>query len=303
MIPSELSYDGSLEALFALLDRVRASVEAGELPRRVRRLAPAWADLSPAQAGQGEPQAGLFDEPHPASPRARPAFPGFPPDPAALGGAAADLFALSADAFGAFVHAWMSELPVDGEILRFGRKVLARAEEEAGVPGGGPGRCSWTGREAARAGAAKAAGNRGDGDVRAVMEAAYKAVREIDRLMGLLRFSPDTRWGCLARCAPDGFVIPALAGHFTLRFGGDPWGIIDEKRGIALLRKAGGEARLLPAAALFSRPVPNDPWEKFWIRYHQAVNNEARNNPGLQRGFMPKRYWKYLPELSDKITR
>jgi hypothetical protein len=314
MILAELSYDGSLEDLFALLDRVRASARAGEpgreLPRRLRRLAPAWADLSPGRAGFGEApvQGGLFDEPGPVSPEGS-AFSGFPPDPAALGGAAEDLFTVSADAFDAFVHAWMSELPVDGEILRFGCKVLAAAEEAAGVSGSGP----WTGREAARGGAARAAGNRGDGDVRAVMEAAYKAVHEIDRLMGLLRFSPDPRWGYLARCGPDGFVIPALAGHFTLRFGGDPWAIIDEKRGIVLAREAGGEARLLPAAALFPQPVPGrdsganspdkDPWEKLWLRYHKAVNNDARKNPGLQRRFMPERYWKYLPELSDKVTR
>ncbi|MDR0451157.1 MAG: TIGR03915 family putative DNA repair protein [Treponema sp.] len=313
MIPTELSYDGTLEALFALLDRLRSPADAGEqdLPRRLRRLAPAWAGLSPGQGNSPKLPApgGLFDEPLPAYPEARPAFPAFPPDPAALGGAARDLFAVSADAFGAFVSAWMSELPVDGSILRFGRKVLAGAERAAGISAAVP---SWTGREAARAGAARAAGNRGDGDVRAVMAAAYKADHEINRLMGFLRFSPDPRWVYLARCAPDGFVIPALAGHFSLRFGEEPWAIIDEKRGILLLREAGREARLLPAAAPLPCPVPacrgheprdGDPWEKLWLQYHKSVSNEARQNPGLQRRFMPERYWKYLPELSDKARR
>jgi probable DNA metabolism protein len=223
---------------------------------------------------------------------------------------------VSADAFDAFVYAWMSELPVEGEILRFGCKVLAATEEAVGGPAAGATFRSRTGWETARAGAARAAGNRGDGDVRTVMEAAYKAVHEIDRLMGFLRFSLDSRWGYLARCAPDGFVIPALAGHFTLRFGEEPWAIIDEKRRVLLIREAGREARLLPAA-LFPHPLPDrraydpgdhdpwdkDPWEKLWLRYHKAVNNEARNNPGLQRRFMPERYWKYLPELAEKATR
>jgi hypothetical protein len=311
MIPHELSYDGSLEGLFGLLNRARAFAKsAGEpgLPRRVRRLAPAWADLSPGQAYPEEApvQGGLFEETVPFPPgavRADPSgkCPGFPPDPAALGGAAEDLFAVSADAFGAFIHAWMSELPVEGEILRFGCKVLAAAEQAAGLSG------SWSGREAARAGAARAAGNRADGDVRAVMEAAYKASHEIHRLMGFLRFSPDPRWGYAARCAPDGFVIPALAGHFTLRFGGDPWALLDEKRGIALIREAGREARLLPGAVFSSQSAPgrqvHDPWEELWLRYHKAVSNDARKNPGLQRQFMPERYWKYLPELSDKAAR
>jgi probable DNA metabolism protein len=331
MIPSELSYDGTLEGLFALLDRVCAEANTGrqDLPRRVRRLAPAWGALSPGPAGREEAvQAGLFAETCPVSPgtlSGNRAFPGFPPDPASLGGAARDLFEVSADAFDAFVYAWMSELPVEGEALRFGCKVLAAAEDAARVSGAGA--APWTGREAARDGAARAAKDRGDGDVRTVMDAAYKAVHEIDRLMGLLRFNPDPQGTYVARCAPDGFVVPALAGHFTLRFGGDPWVIIDEKRGILLMREAGREARLLPAAALSPRPglgfqahdpvVPDpvdpdprdqdpwdqdprdqDPWEKLWVCYHKAVNNEARKNPGLQRRFMPERYWQYLPELS-----
>jgi probable DNA metabolism protein len=38
-------------------------------------------------------------------------------------------------------------------------------------------------------------------------------------------------------------------------------------------------------------------WEKLWQHYHKTINNESRNNPNLQRQFMPKRYWKYLTEL------
>jgi hypothetical protein len=309
MIPAELFYDGTLEGLFALLDRTRVSADSKErdLPRRVRRLAPAWGILPPGKAGSGDSQAGLFDEALPFGnpPVNRPAFPGFPPDPAALAGAAGDLFRASADAFDAFVYAWMSELPVDGEILRFGCKVLAAAEQAAGASS------SRARQEAARLRAEMAAKDRGDGDVRAVMEASYKALHEIDRLMGFLRFSPDPRRGYTARCAPDGFVLPALAGHFTLRFGGEPWAIVDEKRGILLIREAGGEARLLPASAPFPRPGPDcgdrdpqdqDSWEKLWLRYHKAVNNEARKNPGLQRRFIPERYRQYLPELSDQHT-
>jgi probable DNA metabolism protein len=40
----------------------------------------------------------------------------------------------------------------------------------------------------------------------------------------------------------------------------------------------------------------NDEWEELWKHYHKTINNEDRDNPGLQKQLMPKRYWKYLPE-------
>jgi len=174
----------------------------------------------------------------------------------------------SVSAFDAFVHAWMSELPVEAELIRFGRKVFAAAE---------------------------AATDRGDPDVRAVLDAAFKAWREIDRLRGLLRFSPDTEGLYIARCQPDHFALPALGEHFTRRFGETPWAVIDEKRGICLCRLNAAPFTLCN----FDRHsgAGHDEWEGLWRLYHKTINNESRNNPELQRRFMPKRYWKHLTEL------
>jgi probable DNA metabolism protein len=123
-------------------------------------------------------------------------------------------------------------------------------------------------------------------------------------MAGLLRFSPDSKGVYIARCAPDYFILPALAKHFTLRFGETPWVIIDEKRKLCLCRKNGGPARLLPAKGLSDVAEKGadaaghkDSWEELWRLYHRSVNNESRNNPRLQQQFMPKRYQKYLPEL------
>ena len=152
-----------------------------------------------------------------------------------------------------------------------------------------------------------------------MLEAAAKVTREIDRLRGLLRFCPDKAGIYTARCVPDHFVLPALAGHFELRFGDTPWAIIDEKRRLALVRFPGEETRLVngaedPAVSMASPDrtasteepaqdrrelVPREqvPWEELWRTYHRSVDNEARKNPKLQRQFMPERYWKYLTEM------
>jgi hypothetical protein len=241
---------------------------------------------------------------------------------------AALLLELSADAFDDFVLAWMSELFVEGEILRFGWKVLAGAaaafvtspaitagaaagpvrgtaaagnNRAADAPVSPAGTVSWAACPEARRGAERAASDRGDPDVRTVLAAACKVEREIDRLRGLLRFVP-VKGGeggglYLARCFPDSWILPALAEHFTLRFGPRGWAVVDEKRGLALLRRPGGNPELVPAE-LFGPPGPGaDDCEELWRHYHRTINNESRNNSALQRQCMPERYWKYLPEL------
>jgi probable DNA metabolism protein len=218
---------------------------------------------------------------------------------AALTGSAGELFEVCVNAFDAFVYAWMSEFSMETEIIRFGYKVIsaARRTGAAGKTG------NLTALSGARRAAEQAATDRSDGDVCAVLEAAYKVSREIDRLRGLLRFSPGDEGVYIARCAPDHYVLPALASHFTLRFGETPWTIIDEKRGLCLVRQTGEGPKLLgfsPSLLTARRSLPfDDTWEDLWRNYFSAINNRDRENPSLQRQFMPVRYWQYLPELRD----
>jgi len=123
-----------------------------------------------------------------------------------------------------------------------------------------------------------------------------KFQHEIHRMMGLLRFTPDNNGEFTAKCEPDYFILPNLAEYFTARFGETPWSIIDEKRGLRLRRLPGKEAEITPYKEE-SDKEKSDEWEELWKHYHKTINNEDRTNPDLQRQFMPKRYWKYLPEV------
>ena len=210
--------------------------------------------------------------------------PGAPPGLAGL--CELSLYELSIDAFYAALYARMSELPIGGEISRYVEKVGKAQDRNA---------------------AARIAFDRGDPGTLAVLKAAYKVQHEIHRLTGLLRFRADSEGTYIAHCAPDHFILPALAEHFTLRFGETRWAIIDEKRGLCLCRKDSGPVQLGPAQASASaQPVPQDAsteicvedcWEDLWRLYHRSVNNEAKKNLKLQRQFMPERYRKYLTEL------
>jgi len=195
------------------------------------------------------------------------------------------LFELSVDALEAIIRAWMSELPITAETIRFGQKIFAAANAADMA-------------DAQRRAAETAATDRGDADTRAVLEAAYKVWHEIHRLMGLLRFSPDENGAYIAHCEPDHLVLPALAPHFRERFGQTPWAIIDEKRRLGVsCSGASLEFFTVDKNTAFQENQPDSEWENMWRHYHKTINNESRNNPDVQRRFMPQRYWKYLTEL------
>jgi len=127
--------------------------------------------------------------------------------------------------------------------------------------------------------------------------------REAHRIMELLRFSPDANGVFTARCAPDNYVLPALKHYFMARFIEMPWAIIDEKRGLCLLRKQGEKPQIIEwkeTEKNAGEEAGTDEWEELWKHYHKTINNEDRHNPKLQKQLMPQRYWKYLPEIGDK---
>ncbi|MDR0301316.1 MAG: TIGR03915 family putative DNA repair protein [Treponema sp.] len=204
-------------------------------------------------------------------------------NPHALDKSARRLFELSPNAFTAFTHAWMSELPIEAEMLSFGRKILAAQDHDK---------------------AEKVFSDFVDDDVRTVLNAARKVQFEVHRMYGLLRFFPLSTGIYVAQCAPDFLILPMLGEYFTARFGETPWAIIDEKRGLILSRRSSepGLPLCTKIQVINVLPMENsvcnaDEWEDLWRHYHKTINNESRNNPNLQRQLMPKRYWKYLPEV------
>jgi probable DNA metabolism protein len=205
------------------------------------------------------------------------------------------LFELSVNAFETFILTWMSELPLEAAAIRYGRKVINASNRHE---------------------AERIANNHSDDDVRLVLDTVYKVRHEINRMQGLLRFSPSAPFigklhNCsnaavryIAHCEPDYFILPALGEHFSQRFGTTPWAIIDDKRGLCLdyfsVEQPGLYCISPEAGECYDIHAETDQWEKLWRSYHQVITNESRKNTGLQRQFLPKRYWKNLPEMKSE---
>jgi hypothetical protein len=240
-----------------------------------------------------------------------------------LEGAARILFDMSFNAFDNILHAWMSELPVEREIISFGKRILAASQsfnsQDNMFDAKLDTECNKkrdaersekrsTKRnvkyDAGRDAIYKIVNDRGNADTLTVLNTVSKVQHEVHRMMGLLRFTPDNDGEFTAKCEPDHFILPCLGEYFTSRFGDTPWAIIDEKRGLCLRRNPGKPAKIdtlngtaAEDNAILSGNVQEDEWETLWKHYHRTINNKDRDNPGLQRQFMPKRYWKHLPEM------
>ena len=197
---------------------------------------------------------------------------------------AGELFELSVNGYTRFIHGWMSELPIEAELIRFAAGIIAQGRRSGGAN-------TMAGRRAAD----RALAGWGDQGHETVLDASRKVAREIDRMRGLLRFAPNAQGVYTARCAPDYGILPALAGHFTRRFGPVPWVIIDEKRFLCLSGSPGREPLLLSVSA--EAAASPDPWEALWRIYHQSIAIASRANSRLQRQWMPARYWQYLSEM------
>jgi len=204
---------------------------------------------------------------------------------------ARDFYELDAGAFYTFIHAWMSELPIEKEMLAFGRKIIAETEK-------------YSTPDDKRRAAQRAASDRSDENILTVLNTAAKVQYEIHRMMGLLRFSPDKTGMYTAVFTPDYFILAALKQYFTDRFGDTAWAVIDKKRALRLYRLPGECAKLVKQDEInFGNTAEGGGWEDLWRHYHKTINNESRKNLSLQRQFMPVRYWKYLPEMQENTGK
>ncbi|MDE5943865.1 MAG: TIGR03915 family putative DNA repair protein [Clostridia bacterium] len=124
----------------------------------------------------------------------------------------------------------------------------------------------------------------------------YKVIGEAHRLKGFLRFM-ESRGGALyAPYTPDNDITDLLTAHFAERLKSEKFVIHDLKRKIAGMYDGNewfvgnaGEAEIYLSE--YERA-----FENLWKKYYKAVNIESRPHEKQMKGYMPVRYWKFLPE-------
>lgn len=150
-------------------------------------------------------------------------------------------------------------------------------------------------------------GNYGDIDVLTVRKAARKVMQEARRMLQFIRFQRTLDDIYFAPISPMYDVLPLIIRHFKSRFADQQWLIYDLKRDYGFFHN---EQKEIDEVTLTDKnfnhkngEVPTNMlqeneaiYQSLWKGYCKSTAIKERMNLRLQRQFMPKRYWKFLPE-------
>ncbi|MBQ8309265.1 MAG: TIGR03915 family putative DNA repair protein [Clostridia bacterium] len=122
---------------------------------------------------------------------------------------------------------------------------------------------------------------------------------EIHHLHGFIRFMETQSGALYAPFSPDHDICDLLLPHFRARFSSYPFVLHDVSRKKAAVYD-GEHSFLAPlekADVLLS--ADELAWQGLWKRYYAAVNIPSRERLKQMRGYMPVRYWKFMPEKEN----
>jgi len=121
---------------------------------------------------------------------------------------------------------------------------------------------------------------------------------EAHRFYGFLRFKELSNHILYAEYESDNDILEFLAEHFADRFKKEIWMIYDLKRSqIALYDKS--QYNIVDASDFnisLVKESREDQYLKLWKDYCKNISIKERENRRCQMHFMPKKYWKHMPE-------
>ena len=136
-------------------------------------------------------------------------------------------------------------------------------------------------------------------DILSASECIRKVTHEIHRLHGFVRFLESASGALYAPLSPVNDVVDLLVPHFRARLTGYPFVLHDVGR-----RKAA----VYDGTHVFTAPLDRaevalaadeEAWQNLWRKYYRSVNIPSRERLKQMRGYMPVRYWKFMPEFAS----
>lgn len=144
-------------------------------------------------------------------------------------------------------------------------------------------------------------------NVRLLMEMERSTNNEIHRFIEFLRFEELKNGFLFARINPKCAILPYLAEHFSDRFSGENWVIVDTVRGSVLVHEREQGCSLATVEDVdFDAITPEysedeELWQSLWKTFVDAIAIKERVNARLQMQMLPLRCRKYMKEL--KVQR
>lgn len=146
----------------------------------------------------------------------------------------------------------------------------------------------------------------GDSDVLFLTQMSQKVKKEAMRMLQFVRFQRTKDGMYFCGIEPKYDVIPLVLDHYQKRFADQLWLIYDVKRNYGIFYNKDKVEEVVLSKKQFSSyngqvkkallDENEDFYQKLWRSYFKHINIEERKNLRLQRQFMPRRFWQYLPE-------
>lgn len=124
----------------------------------------------------------------------------------------------------------------------------------------------------------------------------YKVTGETHKLKGFLRFMESANGVLYAPYTPDNDITDLLMRHFAERLKSERFVIHDLKRKIAGMYD--GREWIIGYAGETEIYLSEyeKAFENLWKKYYKSVNIKERPHEKQMKGYMPVRYWKFMPE-------
>lgn len=132
----------------------------------------------------------------------------------------------------------------------------------------------------------------------------FKAVRHLEReshlFKGFIRFS-EFNQVLVAEIEPKNDVLPLLMEHFCQRYPEERFLIYDKTHGMGLVYQP-YQVKIIPIEALElpETDAVEEKYQSLWQLFYETIEIKGRHNPKCRSTQMPKRYWKYMTEFSER---
>ena len=139
--------------------------------------------------------------------------------------------------------------------------------------------------------------------VNKVLKLSNTITKEAHRIKGFLRFKKMVNF-YFAEINPTNNVIMIIANHFKKRLSGEYWIIKDINRNIYAIYDLNKVIYLEEENILelnLDLDKKENSFEELWKSFFKTISIKERENPRCQMSFMPKKYWKCIIEMEDKI--
>lgn len=139
------------------------------------------------------------------------------------------------------------------------------------------------------------------------LDKIYKKVtREAQKAVMFIRFQKTADGIYYAPFDPEYNVLPLTINHFKDRFSDQQWVIYDTRRNYGFYYNLKdveeikiSNSRVNPFTGKVNKEIMDEAeldFQEIWNDYYQSTTTRERTNLKLHKQFLPKRFWKYLPE-------